>query len=389
MCPSPPSSPDGSSLPPRHRPSLDDLARDTTEQDLWAFDDDPGLEEIQADLPRPGGSEIPAPRNPKPRELKPVPSESATEHTPRQPQIPDPSELIRINVNKPKVHRPASPAPETFGTEGGIDDSYQWEDLPSDDEIEASSPAEAAPEIHEPPQVFIPSAEPQDEEEPPNPEPASPPAPATPVETSIAKPRQDSEDDEFSPAILENATPVSLRPHLGLSKIERLSLFTLLLILIAAAVAILTFSLSRLPTKSALEDPIDFPIQGKYLTIVAAETYWRAPVVDGPTPDTVRRGTALIPAVELKFAASSGVVRVLFRNDAGQPIGDNLTRTVRANEVLEVAATAGFDDPGMHAAYRTDHGGKWKVEIYELPPAADSGSAHTKLLEMEISPSRR
>ena len=39
MTPEPPSTPDGPLLPPRHRPTADNLAKDTTERDLWDLDD--------------------------------------------------------------------------------------------------------------------------------------------------------------------------------------------------------------------------------------------------------------------------------------------------------------------------------------------------------------
>lgn len=198
-----------------------------------------------------------------------------------------------------------------------------------------------------------------------------------------------TDEDEFSPPPPETAAPVSLRPHLGLSKIERAGLLSLLVILLASAVVILTFSLSRLPTKSVFPPPIDFPIEGKHVSVVSAETYWRAPVIGGPKPDTVRRGTALMPVIEMKLGAATGNIRVLFRNESGQPIGDNLTRVATPDETLVIHATAGFDDPGMHAAYRTDKSRMWKVEVFELPPGADTGGIAAKLFEMEVSPLRR
>lgn len=388
MCPSPPSSSDGPSLPPRHRPSLDDLARDTTELDLWAFDDDPEMDEVSPVPTRQGSAEIPAPRNPQPRVPKPAPADPLPESSAPPHKLPQPSELIRINVNKPKLGRPSAESLDVPKSESRTNDRYQWEDLPADVEIEMPPPAPPVPFVQEMPPATPPPAEPLPVAPPEPVVAAAVPAPE-PLNPAAPDPTPRADEDEFSPSVPQDATPISLRPHLGLSKIERISLFSLLLVLVASAVVILTFSLSRLPTKPAFPALMDFPIAGKHVSIVSAETYWRAPVIDGPRPDTVRRGTALMPVIEMKLGAATGNIRVLFRNESGQPIGDNLTRVANPNETLVIHATAGFDDPGMHAAYRTDKSKMWKVEVFELPAGEDAGGIASKLFEMEVSPLRR
>ena len=63
MTPKPPSSSDGSSLPPRSRPNLGDFVKDSNELDLWAFDESETAEKKPAKPPsRSSSSEIPAPR---------------------------------------------------------------------------------------------------------------------------------------------------------------------------------------------------------------------------------------------------------------------------------------------------------------------------------------
>ncbi len=381
MCPSPPSSSDGQPLPPRHRPSLDDLARDTTELDLWAFDEESDLNDVPPGPARQGSAEIPAPRNPQPRVSKPGPPDHLADASPPESKLPQPSELIRINVNKPKLNRPSALNSDVAKPADVLSERYQWEDLPADVEIE--TPPRVVQEIQPPPEV---EALPRVPPEPPLA--TAVPTPESPGAVT-SEPAPQAEEDEFSPSIKENATPIPLRPHLGLSRVERVGLFSLLAVLAVFAVVILTFALSRLPTRSAFPPAINFPIEGKHVSVVSAQTYWRAPVIDGPKPDTVRRGTALMPVIEMKLGAATGTIRVLFRNDAGQPIGDNLTRVANSNETLVIHATAGFDDPGMHAAYRTDKSSAWKVEVFELPPGADAGGVAAKLFEMEVSPLRR
>ena len=57
--------------------------------------------------------------------------------------------------------------------------------------------------------------------------------------------------------------------------------------------------------------------------------------------------------------------------------------------MLVIPATAGFDDIGMHAAYRTGGTKPWTVEIYEAPSENASGKEFTKLFETHISTDRR
>jgi hypothetical protein len=50
-----------------------------------------------------------------------------------------------------------------------------------------------------------------------------------------------------------------------------------------------------------------------------------------------------------------------------------------------VAATAGFEDVGMHAAYRTGQSEPWSVQVYEAPSEDTPGPAFKKLFEMNVS----
>lgn len=379
MTPLPPSPSEGSSLPPRHRPSLDSFNQDTTELDLWAFDDaDDLVDAAEASqpvvlVPRAFGKNLPAPR-----EISSDPSADAENREDSRPAAREDS--IRMNVNKAHTKsRPASSLLRTTTPEGEFDDLEAW-----------GSP-EGQAELAPPPAVVVPAA----------PQPASPPQPAAvaPPPSAAAPPPapephtpapapQAAEVDEFSPVVPAHAVPVSLRPHLRLSPIERICLIGLLVVLIAGAGAILVFSLNRLPTEAQRAKANDFPIKGEHLTIVSAKSYWRAPVVTGPTPDTVRRGTQLLPVLELAVSGGPAAIRVLFRNEDRGVVGDAVTRTVSSAGTLKIPATAGFDDLGMHAAYRTGESKPWTIEVLEAPTEDTTGRQFKPLFEINISTDR-
>jgi hypothetical protein len=192
-------------------------------------------------------------------------------------------------------------------------------------------------------------------------------------------------DDEFSPAAPAGASPISLKPHLGLSKVERVGLIALAVTLLIVAATAYVFSLSRLPREADRTKETDFPVKGTLVTVKSASSYWRAPITDGASPDTFRRGTELLPVIDVELVGGPAAIRVLFRNDERVVVGDAVTRPVRADVRLTIPATAGFDDVGMHAAYRTGESKPWTVEVYEAPTEDAPGRDFKKVLEMDIS----
>jgi hypothetical protein len=379
MTPDPPSSADGTPLPKRHRPSLGNLAQDTTEMDLWAFDDDLELDDVATPEPPPSAaSNIPAPRAAKPAK-KPELSEGG------EMVLPVAKDRIRIDVNKPKFKGRSGSTSSQSKPESEFDDLDHWEDIPPQVEI-GELPADDAPIKIEPgpvPKIL------------PVPELPATPEEAVPAEVPVEAAQRPAaaapatSEDEFSPVVRPGAVPVSLRPHLGLTKLERIGLGSLLVLLLAALISFVAISLNRLPTESAKAQSNDFPIKGDHMVIVSAESYWRAPLMEGPAPDTVRRGTALIPVLELKVGSANGAIRVLFRNEDKSVVGDAVTRSVQGSATLKIPATAGFDDPGMHAAYRTGGTKPWTIEVFEAPSESTAGREFKKLFEMHISAARR
>lgn len=372
MTPDPPSpSPDGPQLPPRHRPSLENITKDTTELDLWAFEDDLEMEDATPKPPRTStsrasGGDLPAPRErhvTKPREAR----------EPLEDSRPAGVERIQMNVNKSRQSGTPSAGPVTIlKPESEFDDLENWEDVQKGPQIEDLPEAPLPKEIVEPAAAPVAASEP--EQQAPTVEAATP---------------EKADDNEFSPVSRSNAAPISLRPKMGLSKLERIGLIALLVLLAGGGLATLVISINRLPTESARVKAADFPIKGGKVTIESATSYWRAPITDGTSPEIIRRGTVLLPVIDLRIKEGSGAIRVLFRDDGGAVVGDAVTRAIRGAGGLVIPATAGFDDLGMHAAYRTGGSKPWTIEVYEAATEDTAGRDFKKLFEINISTDRR
>jgi len=369
--PSPPPSNDPS-LPPRHRPALGNLAKDTTELDLWAFEDDlesgeDSVKTAPVPTPRSPGADIPAPRERQaPKSRQPT--------APLENGRPAGSERIQMNVTKSlQRNQPSAPPTGLLKPESEFDDLEHWDDVPKGPEIEELPP----PPPQEPVEIPKPEAVSTAEEE------------SGPAQAEATEAPQETEDDEFSPVNHGNAAPVWLRPHLRLSKAERIGLVSLLVLLLAGGIFALVVSSKNLPTETERAAAKDFPIAGSKVTVDSAVSYWRAPITDGPSPETFRRGTRLLPVLDLKISKGSGAVRVLFRNEERTVVGDAVTRAIHGPGNVVIAATAGFDDLGMHAAYRTGGSKPWIIEVYEAASENAAGRDFQKLFEMNISTDRR
>jgi len=361
MTSEPPASPDGSALPPRHRPNLGNLAKDTTELDLWAFDDAETVDEPTAETP-PAEPAVPAPRPLDKLKVRQIKESSSGKGSGSKDRV-----QTNISRIRPKSST-GGPASLSTKASDAFDELDHWEDTsPALEPLE--EPADMAPEPEK--IIALPTA-------------AAPEASAPPSDGPQA-----NDAEEFAPELPEKPIAESLHLKLNLTKLERIGLVALLAVLVIGAATIVIYSLGRLPTESARVKSTDFPIKGKQLSIASADTYWRAPVIDGKTPDIIRRGTVLIPVVKLTTADGSGAIRVIFRNHDGESIGDIVTRTVQGGQSLEIAATAGFDDVGMHAAYRTGETNPWTVEVGEAPTAAAANDDFKMLFQMNVSTVRR
>ncbi len=308
--------------------------------------------------------------------------------------------------NSPK--KPSSPAsPSEKGTERDL-----W-DFDSDDDAAAS---QTAPESEEETEsasgpVNIPTRRVTDspirskkpaerhidpptveEDEPPKPAPAK--KKASTIQEAESEPAETPEEEQDSPEtsdspaeeIATSSGPTTWKTiAASLTKAEKIGISALIAILaVGATLSILHFS-NKVPTKSILGESLDLPIEGDLVEVTALETYWREPVTTGDDPDVVRRGTKLIPILKISANAKSAVIRVLFRNEEGSVIGDPINRPIKGTTELRIPATAGFEDIGMHAAYRTGESPPWIVQILEASESGLSIDKFDLVLETEIS----
>ena len=382
MTADPPPSPEGSPLPSRHRPVLGDLAKNTTELDLWSFDDEldaevlPVVQQLPTQ-PRPIPVTQPSRLIPERRDSR---QPSAGQRSDAEASSP-PEEQVRLNANRsPERRRTLGDFSNSLKRAENFDDLEQWDtdSLPDVDRFE------------ELPEVLTEDVILKEFSESPQAAPEGKEVPAASLASVVSSAKEDlkrlvSADDEFSPVPRDGGEAVSLRPHMGLTKMEKLGIIALFAMLLAAGIVIYQFSVNRLPTESIKAKANDFPIKGSRVTVTSSESYWRVPIVDGPTPDVFRRGTVLLPVIEIAVSGGSGAIRVVFRDENRKTMGDSITRTVQGSDVIKIVATAGFEDMGMYAAYRTGGNKPWTAEVLEGPSSDAPSAEFTKLFEMELS----
>lgn len=171
----------------------------------------------------------------------------------------------------------------------------------------------------------------------------------------------------------------------SLNAVEKIAISSLFIALaLGATLTIIHFS-NAVPTRPLIAKKIDYPVTGEIVEIRAASTYWRAPVTTGENTDVVRRNTKLIPVLKLNLSSKSGAIRVFFCNEDGLVIGDGISRAVTGETEVSIAATAGFDDVGMLAAYRTGDSRPWVVQVFEGSDATAPREKFRMILETEIS----
>jgi hypothetical protein len=365
MTPDPPSHPEGLPLPPRSRPVVGDFVKDSHENDLWAFDDLDSPEDAQSlSSSRSKSPNIPIPRN--------LPSKSiAPSKAPTHAQDSAAKESIKLDIGKaPEApfDKAQSQLPKPINDVDELDD---WEVA-----------------VYEPPTLsvhpsLIGETAPEEELQ------VAPPQKVAEILSSEEASSTPNKIQVTSAETTQDGSSGHLVPHLGLSKLEKISLWVLLALLLVGGGLIFISVSNRLSTDTGLSKAEDFPVKGQHLEILAAMTYWRAPIADGKGADTVRRGTQLLPVLVLTSKGGPAAVRLFFRNQDGVVMGDAVTRAILPGVPLEVAATAGFDDLGMHAAYRTGQSKPWTIEVREAPNLTSPNSEFKRLFDVAISTERR
>lgn len=369
MIPTSPNTPDGeNSLPPRHRPQLEDLADTTTESGLWDLDESLESNDDPKDpLPAPKAGWLPESRHRTFTRNVEEPPKDVGENAASARQE------VRVNIGKS----------QPFKQSGSASIGRSMPAVQSDD-LELWDDEEVTMEIDEPPAP---------------PEPAPPAVPEEPASVE-----EDSTEVESVPSSSHPPTagdhaltdqggapqvrPFLPRPRLQLSAAELTGMLALLVVLLTAGIGFYVFTIQRLPSETERVNTTDFPIKGVKVTVNAADTYWREPVAEGVDADTFRRGTRLLPVVEMSVEGS-GALRAMFLDDQRRFVGDAVTRAVGGRQKISIPATAGFEDAGTYAAYRTGSTRPWTVMVYEAGSAGAPGSAFKLLFEMNISTERR
>ena len=189
--------------------------------------------------------------------------------------------------------------------------------------------------------------------------------------------------EEKKPAVVIPSSVIP--PSVAFTKIEKIAISALCAIGVVGAIFVLMHFSSTIPTRALIAEKIDFPVFGKIIKIIDANTYWREPLTTDGSGDVVSMESKLIPVLKLNLGSKSGAIRVFFRNDEGFVVGDGITCTLKGEPELIITATAGFEDEGMHAAYRVGDGKDWIVQVFEGPSATAPVEKFHKVLEMEMS----
>jgi hypothetical protein len=344
------------------------------------FDTQPGeadLWELDSDFTPPAEA-VKLPKQPKFHRTEPekrsadTPPPSAVPLVPRGPRREELAFKAPLSADgPPESEDPSStlPASKPSPVRRRVTDTFaDLEDETTGTPGEKTAPAKA--KASSKPPVSEPAAEPPTDDLP---------APETPETTG-----QSETEPAAPPPGTTPAKGFSL-PKIQLSKLERIGLVGFLVLFAAAGFFYHAQSLNKLPEKKEALTPDDLPIKGKRITALEIKSYWREPITD----DRARRGTSLLPVVELKMEGGPAAVRVLFRNSAKEYVGDAITRQVKGGTSLKIAATAGFEEIGMYASYRTGDTAPWLIEVLEGPAEGGSGSDFKKLFEIPVSTERR
>jgi hypothetical protein len=396
--------PDENPQPRKKTPGSEKISGDPAEKDLWDLSDDGELTPYQ---PRAKKAPANAGREPEKRDAdEPAPNAippaprggrrdymTFTQDTSKKPPLekrgPD-KEPAADDESSPESAVTPPPARNPQKVEAAFDDldtniaSVAATPIkPRKQPATDAPPAEESPKARKPdPAAKISEPEPELEAEA-----AEPPLKAAALET-----------DPVTADFEEKIPPAEIPPDAAgadfaalkapLTQLERSCLIAFGVLLLIGG-WFLVHSLHKLPEEKKPLSASDFPIKGSKIEAVKVASYWRAPITTGEGTDTFRRGTVLLPVLELQVAGGPGAVRVFFRNTSGELVGDPVTRAVKGPSTLKIAASAGFDDLGMHAAYRAGNSKPWLVEILEGPAANAPGDQFKRLFEIPISTERR
>lgn len=278
-------------------------------------------------------------------------------------------------ASRPKTDSPGPPPDSSTPVSAAAAADDVWIDAPAMSGEEASGPTAQDAPIAEKPTGFSPSVKAD---------------PATWLEgeaadwENAADSSRRSRSRERSTPLARSSTAPEERRSRKWSFGDHLGVMLLAATLLACGGWVLGHTILKLPEKAHLWETPAFPIAGERIQLESAACYWRPPVTDGPRADTCRRGTLLLPVVEISVTGGTSTLRVLFKNEEGKTTGDALIRTVRSGDTLKLAGTAGLEDSGAWAAYRIGDTPPWSVQIHEILSESPADGHSMPLLDMPI-----
>lgn len=166
------------------------------------------------------------------------------------------------------------------------------------------------------------------------------------------------------------------------STIEKISLFAVVACLIGALVWGVSAFLNEAPQGELITFKEDYPAKGQNATIAAVDTWWRKPIRTGDNADAgIVLDANLIPCARIKLIdGGSTILRVTFRDDEKQLVGDTINLTVEdgkfvksGSDEIEINSTAGFKNASRINAYTNEDINPWSLAITERGTGEESG----------------
>jgi hypothetical protein len=311
-------------------------------------------------------------------ELKPIIPPAKKPATPAEvPPVADPGtpEGAPVKKKKTKVHAP-DPRGRISQPTLVLADEKDLGDLPEMPALrpEPISPEDLASVVVEELSPFL-----EEQEGPPPAEAAGEESPATeviePPDTPPASPNEPGNpQSETAPAGTSGAAPVAAgpdtsRPKWSLDTGDRKWLIILLAGLLVIGGVFYFMLRSGLPVDSIYhaQSKPNLPIKGQKVTIGNLEMDWKDEG-SGSLAGGIKANT-LLPRLSLRFEAGSrGAVRIFFKNERDQLVGDTVDFEL-AGEAVErvVTCTGGLRSRLEYDALRARDLARWTIEIHEGP----------------------
>ncbi len=377
-------------LPPRHRPTLGNLNKNTIDTGLW--DDIEDIDDLEL-KPSQIAKET---KLPKPRpsfESQSIEAKPASQNIPASPRNKD-AMMTNITRAKPGERNPLNKTTAPLARVGDIDDLSDWDDVPATPRGK-KTPLEKNPltapetaEDNETKSEKSSTAEIPEVELAQNDDAKDEPAEAQ-SEDEMVPEKVDLGFGEFvEKKPLAEPDPSAWKQSLRISTLEGVGLSLMVLILLASSVIFVVAGINRLPK---IEEPAvaaDFPMNGKSITIQSVDTFWRKPISTGENADTFRRGSVLLPVMEISCSKGSAALRIIFRDSEGTAMGDTKVINLRKEQKVQVVGTAGFEEIGLFTSYRAGNEKPWTIEVYEASSIDGSGN-FVSLFKTNISINQR